>query len=73
MDHWFLALIAVLLLVIFPFVPQLLKLRLRVLQKLGWDWAVRLLENHFDGWVIAGRVGIVMALLVVAAIALNDG
>ena len=72
MDNGFLAGVAVLLIVIFPFIPKLLMLRLKIFKKIGWDWGVRMLENHFDAWVLAGRIAIAMALLILVAIYLQS-
>ena len=54
--------IAILLLVLIPFAPTLLRLRIRFLRWLKWNWAVNLLENHFQGWVVLFRI-----LLIVVA------
>ena len=48
--------IASLALVLIPFAPQLLRLRIRFLRWLHWDWAVNLLEKYFDRWVLLLRV-----------------
>ena len=56
--------IAILLLTLTPLAPMLVRLRIRILKWLHWNWAANLLENHFDGWVIFVRI----ALVVVAAV-----
>ena len=63
MVNW-LFVIAILLLVLIPFMPSLLRLRIRILRWLNWTWAVNLLENHFQGWVAFFRI----LLLVIAAL-----
>lgn len=64
MYNWLLV-IAILLLALIPFAPALLRLRIRILRWLNWNWAVNLLENHFQGWVVLFRI-----LLFVVAILL---
>ena len=54
----------ILLLILIPFAPKLVRLRIRTLRWLGWNWAVNLLEKHFDGWVLFVRT----VLLVIAAV-----
>ena len=56
--------LAILLLILIPLAPKLVRLRIRVLKWLRWTWAVNLLEKHFDGWVFFFRV----MLFVVAAV-----
>ena len=55
MYSWLFATIAILLLVLIPFAPNLVRLRIRFLKWLHWDWAVNLLEQHFQGWVVFFR------------------
>lgn len=55
MNHWLLV-IAILLLVLIPFMPTLLRLRIRILRWLNWNWLADLLENHFQGWVVLFRI-----------------
>ena len=62
-------LLAILLLILIPFVPRLVRLRIRFLRWIGWNWAVELLESHFQGWVIFFRI----ILLVIAAVLLTIG
>jgi len=64
-----LILLAVFLLILVPLMPKLVRLRIRVLRWLHWDWAVNLLEKHFDGWVLAFRI----VLSVVAVVLLYLG
>jgi hypothetical protein len=55
--------------IMIPLAPKLVRLRIRILRWLGWDWAVNLLEKHFDGWVLFFR----KTLFVVAAVLLYVG
>jgi hypothetical protein len=48
--------LAILSLILIPFAPKLVRLRIRLLRWLHWNWAARLLEDHFDGWVIFFRI-----------------
>ena len=50
-------------LILIPVAPKLIRIRIRVLTWLYWNWAVNLLENHFRGWVLFLRI----ILFVVAA------
>ena len=56
-------------LILVPFVPSLIRLRVRVLRWLHWNWAVNLIESHFQGWVVFGRI----ILCVIAALLLYIG
>jgi hypothetical protein len=47
---------AALLLILIPLAPKLLRLRIRVLRWLRWDWGADLLERRFDGWVLFLRI-----------------
>lgn len=69
MDAWLLFVLAVLSLILIPFAPQLLRLRIRILRWLRWQWAVNLLENHFQAWVLFARI----LLLVIGALLLYFG
>ena len=55
--------LAILSLILIPLAPKLVRLRIRLLRWLRWNWAVNLLEKHFDGWVLLVRI----ILLVIAA------
>jgi len=61
--------IAILLLVLIPFAPTLVRLRIRILRWLHWNWAVNLLESHFQGWVVFFRI----MLFVIATLLLYFG
>jgi len=69
MNTWLLFTIAILLLLLIPFAPQLVRLRIRVLRWLHWNWAANLLENHFLGWVSFFRI----ILFVIAAVLIYIG
>jgi hypothetical protein len=64
MDNWPLIIVAVLFLILIPFAPQLVRLRIRIMRWLKWNWAVNLLESHFQGWVWVFRI----ILFVIAAV-----
>jgi hypothetical protein len=55
--------LAILSLIMIPFAPTLVRLRIRILRWFHWNSAVNLLEKHFAGWVLFFRI----VLLVVAA------
>jgi hypothetical protein len=61
--------LAVFSLVLIPLAPKLVRLRIRILRWLHWDWAVNLLEKYFDGWVLFFR----MVLFVVAVVLFYAG
>jgi len=61
--------IAILFLVLIPFAPKLVRLRIRILRWLRWNWAANLLESHFQGWVMFFRI----ILFVIAVLLLYVG
>jgi len=61
--------LAILALILIPLAPKLVRLRIRFLRWLHWNWAVNLLEKYFDGWVLFVRI----ILLVIAAVLLYAG
>ncbi len=61
--------LAVLSLILIPLAPKLIRLRIRLLRWLRWNWGANLLEKHFDGWVLFRRV----ILFVIAAVLLYVG
>ena len=61
--------LATLSLILIPLAPNLVRLRIRFFRWLHWNWAVNLLERHFDGWVLFVRI----ALFVVAAVLVYFG
>lgn len=64
MATWLLFGLASLCLIMIPYAPALVRLRIRVMRWLHWDWAVNLLESHFEGWVTFFR----FFLFVIAAV-----
>ena len=60
---------AILSLVLLPLVPKLLRLRVRFLRWLRWNWAADLIEKRFDGWVLFFRI----LLCVISAVLLVCG
>jgi hypothetical protein len=60
---------AILALVLVPFAPSLVRLRIRFLRWLHWNWAANLLESHFQGWVVFVRI----VLFVIVALLLYIG
>ena len=69
MDTWLVFALAILALALVPFAPSLVRLRIRFLRWLHWNWAVNLFESHFQGWVVFFRV----ILLVIASLLLRFG
>ncbi len=69
MYTWLPFVIAILALILIPFAPTLIRLRVKFLRWLHWDWAVNLLESHFQGWVVFLRI----FLFVIAALLLYIG
>jgi hypothetical protein len=66
MFFWGLFALAVLLLITIGFMPQLVRLRIRILRWLNWNWAASLLERHVDVWILFFRIlvlGIAIVLL----------
>jgi len=69
MYTWLLFGLAILCLVMIPYTPALVRLRIRFLRWLHWNWAVNLLESHFQSWVMFFRI----LLFVIAALLLYFG
>lgn len=64
----FLFALAALSLILIPLAPKLVRLRIRIMKWLGWNWAVNLLEKYFEGWVWFFRVILfVIAVLLILA------
>ncbi len=61
--------LAILSLILIPLAPNLLRLRIRFLKWIHWNWAVNLLERHFQGWVLLFRI----ILFVIAAMLFYAG
>jgi hypothetical protein len=56
--------IAIVLLILIPFMPRLVRLRIRLLRWLHWSWAANLLEKHFQTWVLVFRIVLIVATAV---------
>ena len=69
MANWLLFLLAVLVLILIPLAPKLLRLRIRFFRWIHWEWGAKLLEDHFQGWCWFLRV----VFLVIAAALLLAG
>lgn len=69
MHSWLLVGLAILSLILIPFGPQLLRIRIRILRWLNWNWAVHVLEDHFPAWVLSLRI----LLLIIAVVLLYFG
>ncbi len=69
MYTWLLFVLAIVVLILVPLAPHLVRLRIRFLRWLHWNWAVNLLESHFQGWVVFRRI----ILFVIAALLLYIG
>ena len=44
--------------------PKLMRLRIKVFKWIHWTWAVRVLEEHFERWVLVIRI-VLLGLAVV--------
>lgn len=71
MDTWLPSVIVILSIILIPVVPKLLRLRLRFLRWMSWTWAADLLENHFQGWVLFGRIALFAVAMVAVLIAVG--
>jgi len=69
MYTWLVFIFAIVVLILIPFAPQLVRLRIRFFRWLHWNWAVNLLESHFQSWVVFLRT----LLFVIAAFLLYVG
>jgi hypothetical protein len=69
MVTWLLYALGILALILIPFAPKLVQLRIRFMRWLKWDWAVNVLESHFQGWVLFFRI----MLLVIGAVLIYFG
>ena len=63
MAKWLLFLFAVLILALIPFVPELVRLRIRFLRWIRWTWAADLLDDHFAGWCWFFRVALALVAI----------
>ena len=59
---------AILSLTLIPIAPKLVRLRVRFFRWIHWNWAVRVLEEHFDRWVLFFRI-VLLGLAVVLFLA----
>ena len=59
--NWLFFAIAFVLLILIPLMPKLVRLRIKILRWLRWDWAANLLENHFRNWVLVFRLVVTVA------------
>ncbi len=69
MEAYIFGFIIILLIVMFPFVPQLLRFRIRIHRAIKLNWLASFQERHFAGIVIIIRFMIVVAILVAAYLA----
>ena len=65
MHTWLFFTMAILFVILIPFAPQLVRLRIRILRWLHWNWAANLLESHFQGWVLFKRIILFVIAVVV--------
>ena len=71
MNTWSPSAIAILSIILIPVVPKLLRLRLKFLRWLHWDWAANLLENHFQAWVLFARIALFAIAVVTVLVAVR--
>jgi len=64
MPTWLLFALVMLTLALIPFAPQLLRLRLRFLRWINWDWAANLLDKYFGRWVMFFRIVLIVIAVV---------
>jgi hypothetical protein len=72
MSTWLLLGLAIIALILVPFAPALVRLRIKFLKRLNWNWAVNLLESHFQGWVVFFRGVLFVVAIVLLFIAWID-
>ena len=65
MYSWLLFTIAFVFVILIPFAPQLVRLRIRIHRWLHWNWSVNLRESHFRGWVLFFRIILFVIAVVV--------
>lgn len=65
MYTWLLFTIAILFLILIPYAPHLVRLRIRIFRWLHWNWAANLLESYFHVWVWLFRIILFVIALVV--------
>ena len=71
MGTWLPSVVVILSIILIPLMPKLLRLRLRFLRWLEWNWAANLLENHFQGWVLFARISVFAVAMVAIAVLLS--
>lgn len=59
----YIVLFALAILALIPLAPKLVRLRIKILRWLHWNWAANLLENHFEGWVLFVRIALFIIAL----------
>jgi len=64
--------LSILAIALIPFMPRLLRLRIRILRWLHWNWAANLLERNFDRWVLIFRVLVLLIALVLFYVGWNN-
>lgn len=69
MHTWLFTILGILLLILIPFAPGLVRLRIRILRWLKWNWAVNLLERHFQRWVVFFRVALFLLAILIFYVA----
>ena len=67
MYTWLLFIFTIVVLILVPFAPQSMRLRIRILRRLHWNWAANLLESHFQSWVVGIRTILFVIAFVIAA------
>ena len=60
--------LAALSLALIPIAPKLVRLRVRFFRWIHWNWAVRVLEEHFEKWVVFFRI-VLLGLAIVLFLA----
>ena len=73
MPNWLLLLLAVVFLALIPLVPRLVRLRIRFMRWIRWEWAARLLEDHFRGWCWFFRVVFLLIAVVLFGFWMRGG
>lgn len=56
-----------------PFVPAIMRLRIRILRFFHWRWLADLHQNHFDGFVLSARIVIFLAGVTALVLAFING
>ena len=60
--------LAILALILIPVVPTMVRLRLGFFRWIHWAWAVNVIEEHFERWVLLFRI-VLLGLAVVLFLA----